>query len=228
MTAISTLTVSSRSTAGLSARSSGRPIPEHSRWSGPSALAYGGNTKFSAPRTFQRLDEKEALADDGETVETMATTILHAPVEDIDLVKWFYGSIERDRRLVLDAFPEWIAAPDGKRMSIQVEVIGGRLVMQYYVETTARKDNLVLESHSHVIMSRGQLASMHIRWEVSVAALDGGKSKLTNHVQSRASQAFVAFLDRQGIEIETYRSQRLPTPELGALATSIGHAAVGY
>ncbi|TPK66931.1 hypothetical protein FJ930_23620 [Mesorhizobium sp. B2-4-15] len=219
MTATSTLSSALRT--GISVRPSATKVPVHSRRSSTLVLA-------PTPILYEQGNIKEVRASDGEAVEVTGTTIVHAPLDDIDLVKWFYGSAERDRRLVLDASSEPIMAPDDKRMSIQVELIGGKLMTQYYVETIAKKNTLILESYSNVIAPRGERASMHIRWELSVAELDDGTSKLTNHVQSRASQAFVTFLERQGIGIEAFRSQRLPAPELGALATSIGHAAVGY
>ncbi|MET3521828.1 hypothetical protein [Mesorhizobium abyssinicae] len=154
------------------------------------------------------------------------TTIVRAPIQDIDLAKWFHGSIERDRPVASDLTPDFIRTPDGKLMSIQVELIGGSLVTHYYVETNARRDKLVLESRSDLVTARGP-TSVHIHWEISVTAVDGGRSKLTNHVRSNASRAFMSFLERQDIEIDAFRSQRLPTPGLGALATNIRRAAVG-
>ncbi|PBB96788.1 hypothetical protein CK224_21180 [Mesorhizobium sp. WSM3862] len=154
------------------------------------------------------------------------TTIVRAPIQDIDLAKWFHGSVEHDRRAADDLAPGFIRAPDGKLMSIQVELIGGSLITHYYIETDASRDKLVLESRSDLATARGP-ASVYIHWEVSVTAVDGGRSKLTNRVRSNVSQAFVTFLERQDIEIDAFRLQRLPAPGLRALATSIRQAAVG-
>ena len=38
--------------------------------------------------------------------------------------------------------------PDGKRMSVNVEIIGGSLMVQHFVETLGDKDHLVLDSDS--------------------------------------------------------------------------------
>ncbi|TPK96935.1 hypothetical protein FJ934_08260 [Mesorhizobium sp. B2-4-12] len=224
MTAISTSTAITDSSVGLSGcRLFSRLGPEHSSRSEPSAKEAGKNPGLSIA-SLGRLAAKKALSSDGETVEMTGTTIVEASIDKIDLAQWFHGPVEPHGRSTPALASGSMAAPDGKPMSVQVELIGGSLIMQYYVETNARKDNLVLESHSDLFTSQGP-TSIHIRWEVSVTALEGGRSKLTNRVQSRTSQAFMAFLDRQGIEIEAFRSQCLPTPELRALAKSISRAA---
>lgn len=186
-------------------------------------LAVARRTAWRAPRSVFPARSPSA---DGATVEMTGTTIVRASIQDIDLAKWFHGSIERDRPVASDLRPDFVMAPDGKLMSIQVELMGGSLITHYYVETDASRDKLVLESRSDLVTAQGP-TSVQIHWEVRVTAVDDGMSKLTNHVRSNASRAFMSFLERQDIEIDAFRSQRLPTPDLGALATSIRRAAVG-
>ncbi len=41
-------------------------------------------------------------------------------------------------------------------------------------------------------------------------AIDENRSEFTNHVRSRGTEEFLAFLDRQGIPFNVFRTQRQP------------------
>jgi hypothetical protein len=94
-------------------------------------------------------------------------------------------------------------------MSINVEVIGGSLMDQHYVEVLGQKDHLILESISDVFAPAGR-TTIHVRWEMSVKAIEGGRCELTNHVRTRATEEFKEFLGRQGIPLDVFRAQRQP------------------
>jgi hypothetical protein len=83
--------------------------------------------------------------DDHEIVDSSITAIINAPIEKIDIPKWCFTLAEHEYQ---GCSPAHIAAgfttaPDGKRMSINVEVIGGSLMVQLYVETLGEKDHLI-------------------------------------------------------------------------------------
>ncbi len=94
-------------------------------------------------------------------------------------------------------------------MSINVEVIGGSLMVQHYVETLSRKDHLVLDSDSDVFTPTGR-TSIHVTWELSVRQLDKGRCEFTNRVRSYATEEMLNFLARQGIPFDQFRTQRQP------------------
>jgi hypothetical protein len=100
-------------------------------------------------------------------------------------------------------------SPAGKRMSINVEVIGGSLMVEHYIETLGEKDHLILESVSDVFAPTGR-TTIHVQWELSVKAIDDRRCEFTNRVRSRATDDLRAFLDRQGIPFEVFRAQRQP------------------
>ena len=148
---------------------------------------------------------------DTEIVDSSFTAIINAPIEKIDIPKWCFSLGEKDYQ---GCSPAHIAAgftttPDGRRMSINVEVIGGSLMVQHYVETLGEKDHLILESISDVFTPTGR-TTLHILWELSAKAIDGGKCEFTNHVRSTPTDEFRAFLDRQGIPFDVFRAQRQP------------------
>lgn len=148
---------------------------------------------------------------DTEIVESSFTATINVPIDKIDIPAWCFSLSEAEYQ---GCSPAHIAAgfttaPDGRRMSINVEVIGGSLMVQHYVETLGRKDHLILESVSDVFTPAGR-TTLHILWEMSVRAIDGERCEFTNHVRSTATDEFRAFLDRQGIPLDVFRSQRQP------------------
>ena len=75
-------------------------------------------------------------------VDWSFTATINAPIEKIDIPAWCFDLTEREYQ---DCSPAHVStgsttAPDGRRMSINVEIIGGSLMVQHYVETLGRKD----------------------------------------------------------------------------------------
>ena len=149
--------------------------------------------------------------DDHEIVDSSFTAIVNAPIEKIDIPNWCFTLSDEEYQGCSPAHVAagFTTAPDGKRMSINVEIIGGSLMVQHYVETLARKDHLILESVSDLFTPAGR-TTIHVHWELSVKALDSRRCEFTNHVRSWATEDFMAFFERQGIPFEVLRSQRQP------------------
>jgi len=149
--------------------------------------------------------------DDHQIVDSSFTAIIDAPIEKIDLPKWAFALPEHEYQGCSPAHVAagFTTAPDGKRMSINVEVIGGVPMVQHYVETLGEKDHLILESVSDIFTPTGR-TTIHVLWELSVKAVDGNRSEFTNHVRSRGTEDFLAFLDRQGIPFDVFCAQRQP------------------
>ncbi|MGX9146386.1 hypothetical protein [Mesorhizobium sp. 128a] len=171
--------------------------------------------------------------DDHEIVDSSFTAVINAPIEKIDIPKWCFNLAEQEYQGCSPAHVAagFTTAPDGKRMSINVEVIGGALMVQHYVETLGRKDHLILDSVSDIFTPNGR-TTINVRWELSVKALNDGSCEFTNHVRSTATNDFMTLLDRQGIPFEVFRSQRQPNSiahnkgETPLFAASIERAAL--
>ena len=146
-----------------------------------------------------------------EIVDSSFTAIINAPIEKIDLPAWVFTLPDREYQ---GCSPAHVAAgftttPDGERMSINVEIIGGSLMVQHYVEKLGEPHHVVLESVSDVFTPNGR-TTIHVRWEFSVKAIDGGRCEFTNRVRSRATEDLLSLFDRQGIPLEVFRTQRQP------------------
>jgi hypothetical protein len=144
-------------------------------------------------------------------VDSSFSAIINAPIDKVDIPAWCFSLPEREYQ---GCSPAHIAAgfttaPDGKRMSVNVENIGGSLMVQHYVETLGHKDHLVLDSTSDVFTPTGR-TTIHVTWELSVKDIGGDRCEFTNRVRSYATDDFLTFLARQGIPFDVFRAQRQP------------------
>jgi hypothetical protein len=144
-------------------------------------------------------------------VESSFTAIINAPLDKIDIPAWCFSLPDHEYQ---GCSPAHYAAGattsrDGKRMSINVEVLGGVPMVQHYVEQLAEKHHLVLDSVSDLFTASGRTKIL-VMWELSVKALGPNKCEFTNRVRSRATEEFWDFLARQGIPFEVFRAQREP------------------
>lgn len=149
--------------------------------------------------------------EDNVIVDTSFSAIIDAPFEAIDIPAWCFSLPDAEYQ---GCSPAHVAAGattarDGRRMSINVEVIGGTPMVQHYVETHAEPHHLILESTSDLFTPTGR-TTMEVRWELSVKPLPDGRCEFTNRVRTRPTPEFSAFLDRQGIPFEVFRAQRQP------------------
>lgn len=144
-------------------------------------------------------------------VDSSFSAIINAPIEKIDLPTWAFSLPDQEYQGCSPAHVAagFTTAPDGKRMSINVEIIGGTLMVQHYVETLALRDHLILESVSDIFPAAGR-TTIHVLWELSVKRIDDKSCEFINHVVSRPTDEFLVYLDRQGIPFDVFRAQRQP------------------
>ncbi|MEI9938511.1 MAG: hypothetical protein WDO69_14940 [Pseudomonadota bacterium] len=144
-------------------------------------------------------------------VDSSCTAVINAPLDSIDIPTWCFGLPDDEYQ---GCSPAHVAAGattarDGRRMSINVEVIGGVPMVQHYVEMLGEKHHLALESVSDLFTTSGR-TNLIVQWDLSVKSLGGGRSELTNRVRSRATDEFLDFLARQGIPFDVFSAQRRP------------------
>lgn len=149
--------------------------------------------------------------EDNVIVDTSFTAVINAPIDAIDIPAWCFALPDAEYQ---GCSPAHVAAGattsrDGRRMSINVEVIGGTPMVQHYVEQAASPHQLILRSESDLFTAAGR-TTMIVVWELSVKPLDGRRCEFTNRVHTHPTEAFMAYLDRQGIPFEVFRAQRAP------------------
>jgi hypothetical protein len=152
--------------------------------------------------------------DDSTLVESTATAVINAAIESIDIPAWCYSLRDDEYQACSPAHVAGAAtmAPDGRRMSLNVEVIGGSMIVQHYVEEIGDPDHLRLSSHSDLFTPSGR-TKIGIIWDLRVRKLDDRSCEFTNTVRSSAPPEMVDFLDRQGLAFDAFRAARRPNTE---------------
>lgn len=147
-------------------------------------------------------------------VESSFSATINVPLEKVDLPSWCFALPESEYQACSPAHCSagTTTAPDGRRMSINVEVLGGSLMVQHYVEEIAEPDHLRLASHSDVFTPTGR-TKLAVTWDLTVRKIDDKTCEFTNTVQSCATPELLDFLGKQGIPFEVFRSARKPISE---------------
>ena len=97
-------------------------------------------------------------------------------------------------------------------MSINVEILGGSLRVQHYIEEIGQPDHLRLVSTSDVFTPTGR-TKIGVIWDLSVKKIDDETCEFTNTVHSSATPELMGFLGQQGIPWEVFQAARKPISE---------------
>jgi hypothetical protein len=172
-------------------------------------------------------------------IDSRSTAIVEAAIETIDLPEWLFTLPTNEYRR---CSPDHIAsgstvAPDGRRMSINVEKIGSVLLIQSYVEEESERTRCRVRSVSDVFNPLGE-TKMEITWEVSVQHLDDDRCTFVNHIIGRTTPELLDFFAGHGVPLEMAAAQMqqlaathnaAETPEFARsiAATALGGRASG-
>ncbi len=152
--------------------------------------------------------------DDNTLVKSCFSSTIHAAIEQVDLPAWCFGLSEAEYQSCSPAHVSAgvTVAPDGRRMSINVEVLGGSPMVQHYVEEIAEPHHLRLVSNSDVFSPTGRL-KVGVIWDLSVKKIDADTCEFTNVVHSYFTPELLDALARQGTPPEVFQAARKPISE---------------
>src|SRR5665213_270999 len=96
--------------------------------------------------------------EDNTLVQSSFSATINAPMEKVDIPSWCFTLPESEYQSCSPAHVSAgsTTAPDGRRMSINVEVLGGSMIVQHYVEGIGQPDHLRLLSTSDVFTPTGR------------------------------------------------------------------------
>lgn len=135
---------------------------------------------------------------------------IDVPIEKIDIADWLFNLAEAEYQRCCP--PDHIAAgstvtDDGRRMSINVEMIGTGLVVQHYVAEEATPTYCRMNSISDVFTANGR-TQVNVIWELKAEAIEGGRTRYTNSVTAHPTDAFMAFIAEHGVSYEDAAAAR--------------------
>ena len=134
---------------------------------------------------------------------------INAPTEDIDITDWALNVEEQE---YIDCTPHsrshlsagFTRSPDGIRMSINVEDIGGALVIEHYNEVIGEKLHCRLESISDNLRGR-EFTTTHVIWELIATHKGGNLHEFTNNVWVHTTEKFEAYMESHRMTYEEAR-----------------------
>jgi hypothetical protein len=152
--------------------------------------------------------------EDNTLVKSSFSATINAPIQKINIPSWCFTLPESEYQACSPAHCSVGAttSPEGRRMSINVETIGGSLMVQHYVEEIGEPDRLRLTSESDVFTPTGR-TKIGVVWDLAAGRIDDKTCEFTNTVQSFATPELMDFLGKQGIPLEVFRNARKPMSE---------------
>src|SRR5207244_11511783 len=128
--------------------------------------------------------EGERTMKDNTLVESSFSATIEAPIEKVNIPSWCFTLPESEYQACSPAHCSAgvTTAPDGRRMSINVEILGGSVMVQHYVEEIGQPNHLRLVSNSDVFTPTGR-TKIGVIWNLAVRKLDEQTCELNNTVQ---------------------------------------------
>lgn len=135
---------------------------------------------------------------------------IDVPLASIDIGEWLFSLPEAEYQRCCP--PDHIAAgvtttDDGRRMSINVEMIGTGLVVQHYIAEEVTPSYCRMNSISDVFTPAGR-TQVNVIWELIGEAIEGGRTRYTNRVTSHPTDAFMRFIAEHGQTFEQAAAAR--------------------
>jgi hypothetical protein len=133
-------------------------------------------------------------------VHSEESAIIHAPIDKVDIADWLLNLPDAEYQRC--APPDHFAAgstttDDGQPMSINVEQVGGSLVVQHYVAEVHEAQHCHMVSLSD-LQTPGGWAKIQVIWDLSVTPLDADTCQYTNLVISYPTRDFLDLLGAAG------------------------------
>lgn len=143
-------------------------------------------------------------------VRSGETATIHAPIEKVDLADWLLHLPDAEYQRC--APPDHLAAgatttDDGRPMSINVEEIGGSLLIQHYVAEVHQPEHCRMVSLTDVQTPLGW-TKIQVIWDLSVKAIDADTCQFTNTVTSYPTRGFLGVLAAAGQTFEQAAAER--------------------
>ncbi len=135
---------------------------------------------------------------------------IDVPIEKIDIADWLFNLPEAEYQRCCP--PDHIGAgttttDDGRRMMINVEMIGTGLVIQHYVAEEATATYCRMNSISDVFTAAGR-TQVNVIWELKAEGIEGGRTRYTNSVTAHPTDAFMEFIATHNVKYEDAAAAR--------------------
>jgi len=146
----------------------------------------------------------DIIVTDKQLSSSAYSAVINLPIEKVDIAEWLFSLPEAEYQRCCP--PDHISAgstttDDGKRMSINVEMIGKTLMVQHYVAEVATPTLCKMVSTSDAFTPNGR-TRVQVIWTLSVKKIDENSCEYTNSVVAHPTQEFLDFIKTHGMPFE--------------------------
>lgn len=129
-----------------------------------------------------------------------STAIIPSAIDSINLTEWLFTLNEQEYRACAMGHIACGSslAPEGKRMSLNVEQVGDSLLVQHYVEDISLRNQCRVNSISDSFSPAGQ-TRIGVTWELKIDQPGDDTCILSNHVAVSLTPEFAALLLQAGV-----------------------------
>jgi hypothetical protein len=156
-----------------------------------------------SPNTEQQNAKSETKFAPRLLVQSSCKSVIHSPLKNIDIGEWLFtlSDAEYQQCSISHIACGSSRNADGKLMSLNVEEIGGSIVVEHYVEDILERQRCRVVSTSDVLVQGGRTTA-HVVWELSVTPLTESSCEFTNFVLVHTTDSYETFIEHNGVTYE--------------------------
>lgn len=152
----------------------------------------------------------DAILTDKQLSNSAYSHVIKAPIDKVDIAAWLFDLPEAEYQRCCP--PDHISCgttstDDGKRMSINVEMIGATLMIQHYVAEVATPTLCRMASTSDAFTPNGR-TRVQVIWTLSAKRIDDQTCEYTNSVVAHPTAEFMDFIAKHKISFEDAAAAR--------------------
>jgi hypothetical protein len=146
----------------------------------------------------------DVIIHDKELSSSAYSHVINAPLANIDIADWLFNLPEAEYQRCCP--PDHIscgatATDDGKKMSINVEMIGKTLMIQHYIAEVVTPTLCRMVSTSDAFTPNGH-TRVQVIWTLSARRVDDKTCEYTNSVVAHPTAEFMDFIAKHSISFE--------------------------
>lgn len=136
-------------------------------------------------------------------VQSSSSAVIHAAAGKIDIPSWLFTLPDQEYQGCAKGHVAGGAsvAPDGKRLSINVELVGPGLLIQHWKEEITEKQHIHLTSVSDMFV-QGQRATVQLTWDMKVKAVSADTCEFTDTITLYDTPTLRAFVEKSGVPLD--------------------------
>jgi hypothetical protein len=112
---------------------------------------------------------------------SQADAVIHAPIDKVNIGEWMFTLASEDYAACADGHQSCAlgALPDGTRVCVNIESVGGVFMVQNYLETVSEPDHVLgVSANSAMWTPDGEQFTVEVHWDLRAERLSDQTTKL--------------------------------------------------